>query len=334
MLETKKRQNQVEMWFKASILVCSNSQYVLVETTYKLFYIQERNSTAAQDISHHYAARIANLPLQPQIHHQIPVNSQVDADFMPLSPMHHISNSDYDGRHHIPHELRYQATTAEDAAREIERSILNVETVPIGRWKAKDSNKRPASGELSGESSDLEIPKKNGARGSGHKKRKLDLDAASVADDIERSVAENSPPTSLVLKLSTSKGKGKGKQVHRELSHDSISVTPKHPRKKTAYKKKVVAGQEVDPDLLSHPPSVSGDVTPMSRPASPAQTTSTAIYELDEPIPPLKKAKKVDDSAMIKRLKVLEEAQRKVWTSIARKDVAKVFAILYVVSTH
>ncbi|KAF7311017.1 SNF2 family helicase ATPase [Mycena chlorophos] len=48
-------------------------------------------------------------------------------------------------------------------------------------------------------------------------------------------------------------------------------------------------------------------------------------FELGEEVPPLKKAKKVDDGVMVKRIKTLEESQRKVWTSIARRDVAKVY---------
>jgi DNA helicase INO80 len=56
--------------------------------------------------------------------------------------------------------------------------------------------------------------------------------------------------------------------------------------------------------------------------------TSNIVYELDEAVPPLRRAKKVDDVAMLKRVKALEEAQRKVWTNIARRDVAKVQTII------
>ncbi|KAJ3768542.1 FACT complex subunit-domain-containing protein [Lentinula raphanica] len=48
------------------------------------------------------------------------------------------------------------------------------------------------------------------------------------------------------------------------------------------------------------------------------------IYELDEIVPPLKKAK-MDDAALLKRVKTLEEAQHKGWTTIARRDVVKVY---------
>jgi hypothetical protein len=45
---------------------------------------------------------------------------------------------------------------------------------------------------------------------------------------------------------------------------------------------------------------------------------------MDMVIPPLKKAKKVDDTTMLKRIKTLEEAQRKVWKNIARREIPKV----------
>ena len=50
----------------------------------------------------------------------------------------------------------------------------------------------------------------------------------------------------------------------------------------------------------------------------------TMVYELDEQMPPLKQAKKVDDSILIKCIKTLEETQKKVWTNLARRDIVKV----------
>jgi hypothetical protein len=69
--------------------------------------------------------------------------------------------------------------------------------------------------------------------------------------------------------------------------------------------------------------SAFGDESP-SRGPSPAPSVASAVYEIGESIPPLKKARKVDDVTMAKRLRNLEDAQRKVWTMIARKDVVKV----------
>jgi len=44
---------------------------------------------------------------------------------------------------------------------------------------------------------------------------------------------------------------------------------------------------------------------------------------MDMVIPPLKKAKKVVGATMLKRIKALEESQRKVWKNIARKEIPK-----------
>ncbi|KAL1749069.1 SNF2 family N-terminal domain-containing protein [Schizophyllum fasciatum] len=70
-------------------------------------------------------------------------------------------------------------------------------------------------------------------------------------------------------------------------------------------------------------PSITFD----SRPASPS-THSTAgmfIYELDDVPPNLRRAKKADQNGQAKRVRTLEEAQKKVWTTIARRDVVKVY---------
>jgi hypothetical protein len=61
-----------------------------------------------------------------------------------------------------------------------------------------------------------------------------------------------------------------------------------------------------------------------SRGISPAPSVASAVYEIGEMIPPLKKARKADDATMVKRLQNLQEAQKKVWYTIARKDVVKV----------
>lgn len=125
-------------------------------------------------------------------------------------------------------------------------------------------------------------------------------------------------------------GKKKGKQGTREGSTDSVSGAK--PTKRRGGKKKLEAGG-LNPDLLSAAPSLSagGDLTPAtSRPSSPAMTPmsdklNATVFELDEPVPQLKKAKKVDDATMLKRVRALEETQKKVWTTIARRDIPKVY---------
>ena len=213
------------------------------------------------------------------------------------------------------HQRRFTAS-AEDAALEFERSML-ASPIPKSKKKNGDAKKRAVPG---GES-DIEAADK---AGPSTKRRKLDNNSASAANGVEHAQTHDS----ISLKLSISKLKGKAKQSQREPSHDSISTTPKL-RKKPGPKKKAGLAMELEGEQGSRPSSLMGDVTPsVSRPNSPLHINTTMVYELDDYIPPLKKAKKVDDNAMIKRIKSLEESQRKVWTNIARRDVAKVDIVL------
>lgn len=198
---------------------------------------------------------------------------------------------------------------------------------PVSKSKKKggEGKKRP----VLGGDSDIEGIGGDKFRGDGSgpttKRRKLDNDSASVTNGIDHSQTHD--PIS--LKLSISKLKGKAKQSQREASHDSVSTTPKM-RKKPGPKKKVGLALELEAEQGSRPSSLMGDVTPsVSRPTSPVPTNTTMVYDLDEYVPPMKKAKKVDDNAMIKRIKSLEESQRKVWTNIARRDVAKVVSFFF-----
>ncbi|KAF7978857.1 hypothetical protein HWV62_44327 [Athelia sp. TMB] len=291
-LETHKRRKQVELWFEASVL--------------------ERNSTTAVEMSRHYASRISRLPAPPSP----PAPPQLPENTRDPSPLQEES-WDYE----YPPEQRHGDSYRHKHA--LPDSHLSYRD----KGKGKQPVKRPAvDGEASDESSEFDIPVASARDKSGHliKKRKIDQDAVDMADELERSiigdVASPSKPGPSV--------KSKGR-IAREGSPESASAA-KAPRKRAAPKKKL-ENLQLDPlehlGLGSAAPSVSGDVTPnTSRPASPALTaTSNIVYELDEIAPPLKRAKKVDDAAMLKRVKALEEAQRKVWTNIARRDVAKVY---------
>lgn len=157
------------------------------------------------------------------------------------------------------------------------------------------------------------------------KKRKLNRSAPVPMEDNEPLLESASAARGLARLGDKDKSNA---QSSRELSQDTVVATPKgrkgKPRRKLA------------PDTLDHlgiadSVSASGEVTPvLSRPSSPSAGQPYAIiYDLDEDIPVLKKAKKVDESQMMKRVKTLEEAQRKVWTNIARRDVAKVLFIAH-----
>jgi DNA helicase INO80 len=259
------------------------------------------------------------------------------------SPMgEHVNGYDYamDGGDFDPtddgHHYNF-GPGAEDAARELEESLLGASHRLSGsglrdKGKSKGVGKRQALDAASDASSDLEIPMsyRKDRGGYANKRRKVEKGIYDITDDLERSVTVDH-----LSKYPGSISRVRGKVQQRELSYDSVSATPKVPRKKFGPRKKLDTFPPETLELLglaSGPTSISGDVTPsMSRPASPA-LTSSVVYELDDVIPALKRAKRVDDAAMLKRLKALEEAQRKVWTNIARRDVAKVRLSFYLLS--
>jgi len=274
-------------------------------------------------MSHYYAGRIANIPLPPPIPPPILAPHHVDGDLGAVSPDHvdgygyGVDPGDFglNAAGHFGHGM-------EDAARVLEDSILGGFRGRAGPRNKGKGSKRPASGAVSDASSDLNIPTKKERPGPPNKKRKIAKSVLDITDDLERSIGGDYLSASVPSKLLGPSTKGKGKQ--RELSHDSFSMTPKPTRKRAGPRKKLGPDLEIL-GLGSGPGSAAGDVTPaLSRPTSPVPTVSTIVYELDEPIPPLKRAKKIDDHAMLKRIKSLEETQRKVWTNIARRDVAKV----------
>lgn len=216
-----------------------------------------------------------------------------------------------------------------EAARHLERA---------GRGKGKDNAKRAAVGVASDDSSEPDIPIAK-ITVPPKKKRKVTKDGEFTIE-LERpellasTPGDVTPATLPVVERLTASGRGRGKGrskgIQREQSADSVSVsgTPKQ-RKKPGPKKKTDTLPPHTQEALGIPSasaSVAGDLTPAgSRAVSPTPTNvSATFYELDEAIPKLKPARRLDDQAMLKRVKGLEEAQKKVWTNIARRDIVKV----------
>ncbi|THH20832.1 hypothetical protein EW146_g598 [Bondarzewia mesenterica] len=310
MLETQKRKRLVEDYFEQNAV--------------------ERSLAYMDHLSQRYVETLARIPLPlppppPQLPPQEILPPSVDDDLLSTlrapSPTSEVAGGQDHGHENDPSHKRtsHAANGAEDAARELEESLLGPAKAK-GKGKGKD---------------DLEIPIASNKR--ANKKRKIAKNVGDITADLERSIADDQH--SVVSAHDTSqrpaprlkgKGKGKGKQVQREQSMDSIPTTPKGPRKKAGPRRKL---DTLPPQTQEHlgissaAGSVAGDSTPVgSRPASPALTAASAtVFEIDDIPPPLKKAKKVDDATMMKRLKALDEAQRKVWKNIARREVAKVY---------
>ncbi|GBE77918.1 Putative DNA helicase [Sparassis crispa] len=311
-VETHKRQKQVDAFFSRWII--------------------ERDSLTAYQMSHSYRNRIARIPLPPPPAPPPPppppVQLEVDEVLRHVSP----PLDGYDTVHgDFVHADGSYGAGPETVAREMDDTALGVTAKRRGKGKGKESKKRVPPPYSDSGSEDIPISAKIGP---AHKKRRVDKvttgnDVASIADEFQRSIipGDSMVPSPAHKLVALAKGKGKGRQ--REHSVESVATTPK-PRRKPGPRKKYDTLPPQTQEYLgiaSASVSVAGDTTPVgSRPASPALTVASAtLYELDEAIPPLKRAKRVDEAAMLKRVKMLEEAQRKVWTNIARKDVAKVY---------
>ncbi|TCD67024.1 putative DNA helicase ino80 [Steccherinum ochraceum] len=323
-METHRRQRQIDSFFG--------------------HWIIGRDALTASTLSHNYVSRISRIPLPPPLPllHP-PLEEDAPSPMRAPSPsVVSVDGPDMPTHEFITEDLgQYASATAganEDAAREFEESILGPPTKSRGKGKEKEVNKRPAS-RASDESSEEDIPISKTTQPPARKKRRLGKDKAlDITDELERSIAmDNASNVSTpalpaaVKSLASGRGRGKQREQSVESTAASVTATPKQ-RKRPGPKRKADALPPHTQEILglgtgSAAPSVVGDATPVgSRPPSPALTNvSATVYELDEQIPGLRKAKKMDDATMWKRVKSLEEAQKKVWTNIARRDVVKVY---------
>ncbi|KAH8100604.1 SNF2 family N-terminal domain-containing protein [Cristinia sonorae] len=323
-METHRRQRQIESYFG--------------------HWIIGRDAQTASTLSHNYVGRISRIPpppLPPVLH--LPIDDDAGSVMRAPSP----SAMSVDGMDMGTHEFiaedmgQYTAASAganEDAARELEESLLG----PIsksrsrGKGKAVETNKRSASRVGSAASSEEDIPISRTAAPPKKRRRVAKDKAVDIADEVERSLAMDFPSSAstpalpaAVKNLASGRGRGKQREQSVDSTVASASATPRQ-RKRAPLKKKADALPPQTQEALgigSAAPSVVGDATPVgSRPPSPTLTNvSATVYELDEVIPPLRKAKKMDDAIMAKRVRMLEEAQKKVWTNIARRDIVKVY---------
>jgi chromatin-remodeling ATPase INO80 len=290
---------------------------------------QESNATLMNTLSGRYTTVLDRIPVFVPHPAREPQTQSVEDELLSTlpraSPGHDFRDDDNSP---AAQRFRTQENGAEDAARELEESVLGPSTPSKGKTKAGEA-KRPPYPASDASSSDLDVPIARG-QGRANKKRKVGRDS-DITADLERSIAEDqrSVASAQDTLKTKAKGKGKGKLGIREQSIDSVSTTPKGSRKRASARRKLdaLAPQTLETlGLGSAPASVAGDITPGgSRPPSPTLTaTSATVFEMDMVIPPLKKAKKVDETTMLKRIKALEESQRKVWKNIARREIPKV----------
>lgn len=293
---------------------------------------QESNAALMNVLSGQYAAVLERIPVFVPHPVREPQTQSVEDELLSTLPHASPGHDFRDGNRSPAQRLHTQENGAEDAARELEESVLGPSTPSKGKTK-KGEAKRPQYAASDASSSELDVPAARD-QGRANKKRKVGKDF-DITADLERSIAEDQRSVASAQdgpKASTSskaRSKGKGKLGNREHSVDSVSATPKGSRKRPSARRKLdaLAPQTLETlGLGSAPASVAGDITPGgSRPPSPTLTaTSATVFEMDMVIPPLKKAKKVDGTTMLKRIKALEESQRKVWKNIARREIPKV----------
>ncbi|EIN14169.1 hypothetical protein PUNSTDRAFT_117740 [Punctularia strigosozonata HHB-11173 SS5] len=307
MVETRKRQKQVGTWFEISCV--------------------ERNNEIARMMSQHYASRLATMPPPPPIPMYplvVPADNRHSAiherspSVVSVDEFESLDGDEWDQSSHRHAHSQDDFNSAEDAARALEDFALGRGGLPVGA-------KRPAAGPFSDSGSDLEVPVR---KSHSRKRRRLGVSGEDIAAELERAADQLTPYDQPYLPghapSISAMGKGKNKQIPADQrSVDSATSTPRGHRGK---KKKTFPPHTQD-GLMEPSASTSasrGGTPSASGPASPALTAST-LLELDEPIPAMKKARKADHATLLKRVKALEESQRKVWLTIARKDVVKVY---------
>lgn len=266
-------------------------------------------------MSHYYSSKIANIPVLPP---SPPLLAPQVPDEEPLGNGYEYPDSNGYGSIQLGNNEADIAPEFEDAPLASPQARVSAPR----RGKGEGSSKRPAADAVSDGNSDADIPLRKGKAPA--KRRRVDTGIEDISMSVDPSGLGPPGISDALLaqeSVSARPNKGKGKQVQQT---DDTSIS-KASRRKPGPKKKPVIPVEMDPMIVSLPPSIAGDMTPsVSRPTSPVPTITSVVFELDEEVAPLKKAKRMDDAAMLKRVKTLEEAQRKVWTNIARRDVAKV----------
>lgn len=328
-LDSYKRQRYVKKWFDKKGVV-RNVHYRPLTSLLLTYGVdtQDYGAEVAMSLAQYYTDRIAAIPLPPPPPPPPPymIPPMVDANTHPAHPRSPsiASVEEYDPyAEQTPYDPGDEAV---DAAQELEDSLLG----PSGyssTARNRGHNQQPVSEVTSDDESELDVPPPSHA--PAVKKRRIDKSthqeillgpeaAAAHGQHLDGQLYSASGAA-----MSPSKLKGKAKTV--DSSAEVLSATSKG-RKKPGPKRKLDALPPHTQEQLGVGPStISRDQTPAtSRPASPAPGIISAVYELDEDIPPLKKARKVDDVTMMKRVRNLEETQRKVWTNIARRDVGKV----------
>ncbi|CUA71340.1 DNA helicase INO80 [Rhizoctonia solani] len=151
-----------------------------------------------------------------------------------------------------------------------------------------------------------------------------------------------SPPPSNAIPTSSTRGRGKGSRGGRgsrggklsgtrpppttELFDDQSQETKQKIKRPRKSKNGVDTGlpESFYPAVVPARLQVPAAEESGSNASSPA---GTPFIPLDAPLPPLPAVGKVDHATLVKRAIQLEENQRKIWVSLARKDIPKAYKL-------
>src|ERR1700761_307063 len=192
-----------------------------------------------------------------------------------------------------------ESGSAEDAANALEETLLG------------GTGSRAAS--HSAAESDFDIP----TRGKyPNFKRRQHEDLDDITDEVERSVADDNSRAATPSQRPT-------KRPRHKFAEDLHSQKKKGKRKKPTEEQAAI---DVLGPSAANPLRVAGGSesgTPLH--SAPNSPMLKAVYELNEPIPPLRRpTRKTEGAQAIRRIKAVEDAQQKVWIAIARKEIPKV----------
>lgn len=249
-------------------------------------------------MSHHYARRIARIPVLPPSPPR-PITPDVQEPAFGARDM----DIDMDSMHDFP-----QGPPSPGPAES------RTELSAAAKGKGKAAPKRAASLTRS-EIGDMYNGGNVPLDGPAPKRQKIDHSTADIPNGMQSILIGDGPG------LAAAKP-GKSQVFPPLLDPLDPQLLTKPGRKRGAPKRKPLAGEaEFD---IGPPLSVSESTPAMSRQNSPAPNANNIVFELADGIPPLRKAKRTDEAGMLKRVKALEDAQRKVWTTIAKRDIVKV----------
>lgn len=278
---------------------------VLVYSTFPLYlhFIQEKNATIAQHTAHDYSSRISTANEIDRAR-----SASIERDILdtlnddPSSPPLANNNAS-----HLD-ELETQPSAPHTTHRAKGRKLID---------------------------SDVESllpPDADSIQTSSRKRKRADAgqlsDSASNVPPVKKKTGRRKPQTN-DDPLKPAKAKRGPRKAKGTATPGTASKLPSEEPQAAFQPPSQLHSSRLSPSVPAN--ALPFDITPMpSAPPSPTivcsslQGIAPGFWPLNEPIPPMNRPKKLDQSQAVKRVLAIEEAQRRVWINIARRDIARV----------